>query len=58
MNIEFNPTNFLVNENGELEFHGQVITIHNEFRYMSKEQKLDILIMLVNWANDEIKKSQ
>ena len=55
MNIEFSPVNFTVSDKGELEYHGEVITVHNDFRYMSKEQKLDILLMLVNWANDEIK---
>jgi hypothetical protein len=55
MNIEFNSVNFTVNEAGELEYHGKVITVHNEFRYMSKEQKLDILLTFIDWANDEIK---
>jgi len=55
MNIEFNSVNFIVNETGELEYHGKVITVHNEFRYMSKEQKLDILLTFIDWANDEIK---
>ena len=55
MNIELNPVNFTVSDKGELEYHGEIIKVHNDFRYMSKEQKLDILLMLVNWANDEIK---
>jgi len=54
MHIEFNPVDFTVNDKGELEYHGKVITVHNEFRYMSKEQKLDILLKIINWANDEI----
>jgi hypothetical protein len=55
MNIEFNPVNFTVSEEGELKYHGKVITVHNEFRYLSKEQKLDILFTFIDWANDEIK---
>ena len=55
MHVEFNPVNFKVSNKGELEYHGKVITVHNEFRYMSKEQKLDILLTFIDWANDEIK---
>ncbi len=54
MNIEFKPESFSVSSNGELEYHGQIITVHNEFRYLSIEQKKDILITFINWANDQI----
>lgn len=54
MNLELNPATFTVSDKGELEFHGTAITVHNEFRYMSKEQKLEILLMLINWANEKI----
>ena len=50
----YNPVNFTINDKGELEYHGKVITIHNEFRYLSVEQKKDILITLINWANEQI----
>jgi hypothetical protein len=54
MNIEFKPVEFSVSPTGELEYHGAVIEVKNEFRYMSKQQKIDILITLINWANDQI----
>jgi len=54
MHIEFTPREFSVSSTGELEYHGPVIEIKNEYRYLSKEQKLNILITLINWANDQI----
>jgi hypothetical protein len=54
--MNFEPINFFVNDNGELEYHGEVVKIYGEFRYMSKEQKLETLTTLINWANNEIEK--
>ena len=54
MEINLHSQTFTINEKGELEYRGKVITIHNEFGYLSKEQKKDILITLINWANDKI----
>lgn len=54
MEMNFHPTTFQVNEKGELEYHGEIIKIYNEFRFLTKEQKLDILILLKNWTDDQI----
>jgi hypothetical protein len=47
---------FLINDNGELNFKGEIIIIKPEYQFLSKNTKLEILIMLINWANDEISK--
>jgi hypothetical protein len=52
--LELNPVVFKISNKGELEYYGKVIEVHNEFRYLSNEQKRDILITLINWANDEL----
>ena len=54
MNLE--PINFFVNDNGELEYHGEVVRIYGEFMYMSREQKLETLNIMIDWANNEIEK--
>ena len=54
--MNFQHLTFFVNDNGELEYHGEVVKIYNEFRYMSKEQKLETLLLLIDWANNEIEK--
>lgn len=54
MEINFEPVNFQVNQQGELEYHGPAVKIYSEFRFMSKEQKLDILILLKNWTDNQI----
>ena len=52
--LELNPVVFKISNKGELEYYGKVIEVHNEFGYLSNEQKRDILITLINWANDEL----
>jgi hypothetical protein len=49
-----NQGKFLVNEEGTLEFSGNVVTIHNEFRYLTKEQKEDILETLIDWCVEQL----
>jgi hypothetical protein len=46
----------IVNEKGELDFKGEIFKVMPEYHILAKKSKLDILIMLVNWANDEIEK--
>jgi hypothetical protein len=48
---------FIINDKGELDFKGEVFIVKPEYHILSKESKLDILIMLVNWANEEIEKA-
>jgi hypothetical protein len=48
----------IINDKGELDFKGEIFRVMPEYHLLAKESKLDILIMLINWANDEIKKSQ
>ena len=48
---------FIINENGELDFKGEIFRVMPEYHILSKEKKVDMLIMLINWANDEIKKA-
>ena len=45
---------FVINEKGELNYKGEIIRILPEYQLLQKEQKLELLIMLVNWANEEI----
>jgi hypothetical protein len=55
MKINFEAVNFKVNETGELEYHGKVIEVYQEyFMYLTKEQKIDILTTLIDWANNEL----
>ena len=55
MELEYtNNEGFSVSINGEVEYNGEVICIKNEFRYCSNEQKINVLINLINWANDEL----
>ena len=46
--------NFFINENGELDFKGEIFRINANFQFLPNEKKIDMLIMLINWANDEI----
>lgn len=55
-NYNMNNT-FVVNDKGELDFKGEIFVVKPEYHILSKESKLDILIMLVNWANEEIEKA-
>ena len=48
---------FIVNENGELDYKGEVFRVTPKYQVLTKQTKVDILIMLINWANDEIKKA-
>lgn len=49
--------NFLyINEDGKLEYKGEVFKINAEFQYLSNNKKIEMLILLINWANDEIDK--
>jgi hypothetical protein len=48
---------FIINDKGELDFKGEIFIVKPEYHILSKESKLDILIMLVNWANEEIEKA-
>lgn len=55
MKINFETVNFVVNENGELEYKGKVVEVHQEyFTYLTREQKIDILNTLIDWANNEL----
>lgn len=45
---------FVINDKGELNYKGEIIRILPEYQFLQKEQKLELLIMLVNWANEEI----
>lgn len=45
---------FIINENGELEFKGEVFRVNSEFQFLTNEKKLEVLILLINWANNEI----
>jgi hypothetical protein len=47
---------FIINEKGELDFKGEIFIVKPEYQILAKESKLNILIMLINWANDEIEK--
>jgi hypothetical protein len=47
----------IINDKGELDFKGEIFRVMPEYHLLAKESKLDILIMLINWANDEIKKA-
>jgi hypothetical protein len=44
---------FIINEKGELDFKGEIFRVMPEYYLLPKESKLELLIMLVNWANDE-----
>ena len=44
-------------EKGELDFKGELFRIMPEYQILPNEKKVDMLIMLINWANDEIKKA-
>jgi hypothetical protein len=48
---------FIINEKGELDFKGEIFIVKPEYQILPKEKKIDILIMFINWANDEIKKA-
>lgn len=48
---------FIVNEKGELDFKGELFRIMPEYQILPNDKKVDMLIMLINWANDEIKKA-
>jgi hypothetical protein len=47
---------FIINEKGELDFKGEIFIVKPEYQILVKKSKLNILIMLINWANDEIEK--
>jgi hypothetical protein len=44
---------FIINEKGELDFKGEIFRVMPEYYLLPKESKLELLIMIVNWANDE-----
>jgi hypothetical protein len=45
---------FFVNSEGKLIFKGEVFKVNTEYHFLSEEQKSEILILLINWANDEM----
>ena len=47
---------FYVTPGGELIFKGEVIKVNAEFQLLPDSQKSEILILLINWANDEMEK--
>lgn len=47
---------FFINENSQLDYKGQVFEIKAEFQFLPNEKKIEMLILLINWANDEIQK--
>ena len=54
MHINLYPVQFTVSQTGELEYHGKVVTVHKEFRWLSEEQKRDVLKSLAEWVEGEL----
>lgn len=48
--------NYNININGQIEYKGEVFKIHSSYQHLSNDKKLEMLILLINWANDELEK--
>jgi len=43
-----------INSNGEIDTNNTIITVHPEFKFLSDEKKLEILILLQNWTTGQL----
>jgi hypothetical protein len=43
-----------INSDGEIDTNNAIITVHLEFKFLSDEKKLEILILLQNWTTDQL----
>lgn len=48
--------NYNINLDGKIEYKGEVFRIQSGYQHLSKDKKLEMLILLINWGNDELEK--